>query len=122
MYQLPTYAAAALLLTGSHPDTPVLAEYGFFAKANFQRIGTRLTPQQWPTVAANLARVLDGIRSGLFVGRPEKSQFRLSFVKCPYCDPDGLGTAERWAEFDRKSSDPRVAALLGTTDEEVGDD
>lgn len=122
LYQLPTYAAAALLLTGSHPDTPVLAEYGFFAKGKFQRIGTRLTPQQWPTVAANLARVLDGIRSGLFVGRTEKSQYRLSFVKCPYCDPDGLGTAERWAEFDRKSSDPRVAALLGTADEEAGDD
>lgn len=118
LFQLPTYAAAALVLTGSHPDTPVLAEYGFFAKGNFQRIGTRLTPQQWPGVGADLAHVVGGIRSGLFLARPEKSQFRLSFVKCPYCDPDGLGTAERWAEFDRKQSDPRVRALFATEAED----
>ena len=73
-----------------------------------------------------MARVLSGIRSGLFVALPQKAQYRLSFVRCPYCDPDGLGTAERWAEFERKVTDPRVLALLGldadTSAESVGGD
>lgn len=44
-----------------------------------------------PKVYDALQHVLDGIRSGVFVARPEKSQFRLSFVPCEYCDPDHLG-------------------------------
>ncbi len=116
-FQLPAYAAAALAITGAAPTTPVLAEYGFFAKGDFKRVGGRLTPERWHDVGAQLTRVLDGIRSGLFVARPEKAQYRLSFVRCPYCDPDGLGTAERWTEFERKSADPRVIALLGLGDD-----
>lgn len=121
-FQLPAYAAAALAAAGAAPDTRVLAEYSFLAKGDFKRVEAVFTPSTWAEVGAHMARVIDGIRSGLYVGRPEKAQYRLSFVSCPYCDPDGLGTAERWAEFERKTADPRVAALLGLDDSEAGDD
>ena len=125
-FQLPAYAAAALAITGMPAGTPVLAEYGFFAKGGFARVGGRLTTERWDEVGQHLARVLSGIRSGLFVALPQKAQYRLSFVRCPYCDPDGLGTAERWAEFERKVTDPRVLALLGldadTSAESAGGD
>lgn len=122
-FQLPAYAAAALAMTGADSGTPVHAEYGFFAKGNFRRIGSSIGNAQWPAIGVRMAQVLDGIRSGLFVALPAKSQFKLSFTQCEYCDPDHLGTAERWAEFERKAADPRVAALLGlVTDDDSGTD
>jgi len=112
-FQLPAYAAAARALVGLPAHAPVLAEYGFLATGNYARVGCTVDGANLPVVQERLGQVVDGIRSALFVGRPEKAQYRLSFVRCPYCDPDGLGTADRWAEFERKVHDPRVAALLG---------
>lgn len=115
-FQLPAYAAAALALVGDETtaaDTAVIAEYGFFGRGDYQRVTCTIDPDAWPQVTTALERILHGIRSGVFVARPEKSQFRLSFVPCEYCDPDHLGTAERWSQFERKLADPRVAALLG---------
>ena len=102
--------------------TPVIAEYGFFGKEKYSRVTCTIGPSSWPTITSTLEHVLDGIRSGVFVARPEKSQFRLSFVPCEYCDPDHLGTAPRWEEFERKQADPRVAALLGLTPQEDATD
>lgn len=120
-FQLPAYAAAALGITGEPLTTPVIAEYGFFGKESYERVTCTIGPSSWPTVTGMLQHILDGIRSGVFVARPDKSQFRLSFVPCEYCDPDHLGTAERWEEFERKQADPRVAALLGLTTEDATD-
>ncbi len=111
--QLPAYAAAALQLTGLTQQTPVIAEYGFMGREHFKRVTSVVGPQNWPEVSDAFERILAGIRSGLFVALPEKSQFRLSFTKCEYCDPDHLGTSELWTEFERKLADPRVTALLG---------
>ena len=111
--QLPAYAAAALLHAGLDRDTPVVAEYGFMGREGFKRISTTIGPQNWPVVGAVLQHIVNGIRSGLFVARPEKSQFRLTFTPCEYCDPDHLGTADAWRRFSHKSADPRVIALLG---------
>ena len=46
------------------------------------------------------------------------------FVPCWYCEPDGLGTATRWAEWERKRHDPALARWLaedpeGTQPEET---
>lgn len=117
-FQLPAYAAAALGITDEPRSTPVIAEYGFFGREDFRRVSCTIGPEAWPQVTGALQHILDGIRSGVFVARPEKSQFRLSFVPCEYCDPDHLGTAERWTEFERKLADPRVVALFGQAEEE----
>jgi hypothetical protein len=111
--QLPAYAAAALAYAAEPNTTPVIAEYGFFGKAKYQRTTVQIGPQSWPQVQRAIEHIITGIRSGLFVARPEKSQFKLSFTPCEYCDPDHLGTADAWRRFERKLADPRVAALLG---------
>ncbi|MDO8364096.1 MAG: PD-(D/E)XK nuclease family protein [Actinomycetota bacterium] len=111
--QLPAYAAAALALAGQPVGTPVVAEYGFLGRAEFKRVTCTIDDHGWPQVSNALAHIVQGIRSGLFVARPDKSQYRLSFTPCPWCDPDNLGTADKWAEFERKQHDPRVAELLG---------
>lgn len=126
-FQMPAYAAAALALVrgdtaSAGHDTPVIAEYSFFGRSDYQRVTCTIGPDAWPQVTNALDRIMQGIRSGVFVARPEKSQFRLSFVPCEYCDPDHLGTAERWSQFERKLADPRVAALLGTADADAGAD
>ena len=118
-FQLPAYAAAALGIAGEPLTTPVIAEYGFFGREKYNRVTCTIGPSSWLAVTSTLQHVLEGIRSGVFVARPEKSQFRLGFVQCEYCDPDHLGTAERWEEFERKQADPRVAALFGIADEAV---
>jgi hypothetical protein len=111
--QLPAYAAAALAYAEEPNTTPVIAEYGFFGKAKYQRTTVQIGPKSWPQVQRAIEHIISGIRSGLFVARPEKSQFKLSFTPCEYCDPDHLGTADAWRRFERKLADPRVAALLG---------
>lgn len=115
--QLVVYAAAARAATGTGADTPVVAEYSFLAKGKFKRIGATVDTTNQQVATQALAAIAHGIRSRLFVALPQKAQYRLSFNRCPWCDPDDMGTAERWEEFERKQHDPRVAALLGLTDD-----
>lgn len=118
--QLPAYGAAALALNGLRPGSPVRAEYGFLGKGQYERIGASFSAQTWSGVGDALQAIAEGIRSGLFIARPEKSQFRLAgWVTCDYCDPDHLGTAELWNEFERKQHDPRLLPVLGVVE---GDD
>ena len=59
-----------------------------------------------------LSAVVAGIESGWFPNRPERPGWRM-FVSCEYCEPDHLGTADRWAEWDRKHNDPRLHPWFG---------
>ncbi len=111
LFQLPSYAAAARLRFGE-PDTPVHAEYGLLRKGDYARPGYSMTPAVDALVSESLARVVAGIEAGFFPNRPERPGWRF-FVGCHYCEPDGLGTAERWSEWDRKQHDARLAAWFG---------
>ncbi len=115
VFQLPAYAAAARALSGT-PDAVVYAEYGLFAKAGYERLGYTVTPGVWAGVQRDLAHVVDGIEAGFFPARPEPPGWRL-FVSCEYCEPDHLGTAERWADWERKRHDPRLAPWFGPADD-----
>jgi ATP-dependent helicase/nuclease subunit B len=117
LFQLPSYAAAARKRFGQ-PDTPVRAEYGLLRKGDYARPGYLVTPEVDAAVSNALALVISGIETGFFPNRPERPGWRF-FVGCHYCEPDGLGTAERWAEWERKQHDPRLAPWFGT--EEVGE-
>ncbi|MCE9621041.1 MAG: PD-(D/E)XK nuclease family protein [Actinomycetia bacterium] len=111
--QLPAYGAAALALGGLAPGSPVHAEYGFLAKGQYGRIGAEFNAPTWQGVGEVLQGIAQGIQSGLFIALPEKSQFRRpGYVTCEYCDPDHLGTAELWAEFERKQLDPSLVPVL----------
>lgn len=112
LFQLPSYAAAARALFGD--DTPVRAEYGLLRKGDYERPGVVLTDEVVARVGEQLTLVVDGIESGFFPNRPQRPGWRM-FVECEYCEPDHLGTAERWAEWERKQHDPRLARWFGAT-------
>jgi len=107
LFQLPTYAAGARALTGQ-PDADVAAYYSFFARGKYRQHGYVLDDDAWGSVTEQLGNVIDGIRSGLFPHRPEAPGFQL-FVRCKYCQPDGLSTADLYAEWEAKRNDPRGA-------------
>jgi ATP-dependent helicase/nuclease subunit B len=50
--------------------------------------------------------IADGIASGIFSPHPEEPASFVPFVSCPFCDPDGLGTRHRWAEWEKKRDHP----------------
>ncbi len=111
--QLAAYAAAVSPLA---PGATVRAEYSFVR--GFKPIGTSFPPGEWPEVGAQLVAIVDGIAAGLFFAVPPRSQHRLPFVRCEYCDPDHLGTAERYEEFRRKLVDPLLARWSDANDDD----
>jgi RecB family exonuclease len=111
-FQLPAYAAAAGVIAAA-PDRlpglePVRAEYSFFQRGGYQRIGYDLDADVWALVAADLQHVVSGIEAGWFPATAPKPQYRFR-IECQFCEPDSLGTAERYAEWERKRLDPRLA-------------
>jgi hypothetical protein len=106
-FQLPVYAAAARVLL-HRPDATVRAEYAFFERAKFRRIPITLDEHSWALVGEDLSRVIEGIEAGVFPAIPDPAGYQ-HYVRCRYCQPDGLGTGERWPEWERKRHDRRLA-------------
>jgi hypothetical protein len=106
-FQLPAYAAAAASMFAS-TETDVVAEYDFFSKVQYQRRGYTVDGHVRERVAAELAHLVAGIEAGFFPATPgpPKYEFR---IDCQFCEPDRLGTAERFAEWQTKCHDPRLA-------------
>lgn len=117
-FQLPVYAAAALALRDEEvgaTTTEVLAEYDFFARGNYERIGYTFDGDVWARVQDDLGTVVDGIESNLYPAVTEPPKFEY-FIRCQYCQPDGLGVDERYSEWVRKRSDSRLARWFPTED------
>ena len=109
-YQLPVYAAAALARHGEMAgtsSTPVHAEYDFFARGDYRRLGYTFDSNVWELVSNELGEVVAGIESGLYPAVTEPPKFEY-LVTCRYCQPDGLGVHERYAEWNAKRHDPRI--------------
>jgi RecB family exonuclease len=111
-FQLPAYAAAASVIGAGHERLPgleaVRAEYSFFQRGGYQRIGYELDAEVWGKVGDDLQRVVSGVEAGWFPATAIKPQYQHR-IACQYCEPDSLGTAERYAEWERKRLDPRLA-------------
>jgi ATP-dependent helicase/nuclease subunit B len=121
-FQLPTYAAAALAIFGDAATPPsVHAEYDFFERGGYRRHGYSFDETVWEHVAADLGKLVAGIETGLFPATPEipKWEFR---INCHYCQPDGLGVAERFGEWQLKQVDPRFAAWVPNHDGDNSDE
>jgi ATP-dependent helicase/nuclease subunit B len=105
------YALAARAAT-NQPDAAVTAEYRFATtKAHFQAKEVSLTPDVHATVVADLATIVAGIEAGLFPAHPRRPTWQF-WVDCPACDPDGVGTGERWHEWTRKKDAPVLAGYV----------
>jgi ATP-dependent helicase/nuclease subunit B len=103
-FQLPVYAAAARQAL-HRPDATVEVGYTFFRP--FKRTSVVFDEEVWKRVGESLADVVAGIEGGVFPARPARPGFRM-YVPCWYCEPDGLGTAARWSEWERKRHDPAL--------------
>ena len=119
-FQLPAYAAAALAVHGAGDplttDLGVLAEYDFFAKGGYQRLGYQFDRSIWQQVADDLAHVIGGIESGLFPAVTGPPQYEY-FISCRFCQPDELGVHERFAEWEAKRHDRRLAPWFPPDDD-----
>jgi RecB family exonuclease len=107
--QLVVYGVAARALRGT-PTTPVVAEYWFVNdRPPLLPRGYAVTDAVLAHVGTTLATIVDGIEGGVFPARPTASSSD-PYVRCRYCDPDGLGVTDRRREWERKRDDPALAA------------
>jgi hypothetical protein len=106
--QLAVYGVAARV-HGGEPDAEVLAEYWFVnARADFKRIGYRVTDDVLERVCGTLDTIVAGIEAGVFASHPTQVSSS-PWVECAACDPDGLGVTELRRAWDRKRSSPELA-------------
>jgi hypothetical protein len=62
----------------------------------------------WHQVANDLDLLVRGIDAGMFPATPDVPKWQ-PWIDCHYCEPDGLGVAERSTEWQLKQTDPRLA-------------
>jgi ATP-dependent helicase/nuclease subunit B len=106
--QLVVYGVAARASQGT-PTTPVVSEYWFVNdRPPMLHKGYAVTDEVLAQVGGTLATIVDGIEKGVFPARPTASSSD-PYVRCRYCDPDGLGVTDRRREWERKRDDPAVA-------------
>jgi hypothetical protein len=105
--QLPIYG----LVARSHlrnPSAGVWTGYWFLNDdSKFATVGYFLTPEVLSELDAVLRTIVDNIEAGVFIAHPNVPS---SFNKgnCPYCDPDRLGTTERYRQWERKKLAPEL--------------
>jgi ATP-dependent helicase/nuclease subunit B len=108
--QLAVYGMAARAFRKGFADAPVVAEYWFVGDSpGLIHIGYQVTDEVLEAVGATLATIVDGIERGTFPARPPANSGD-PFVRCPYCNPDGIDTTDLRRAWERKRHDPQVAA------------
>jgi len=108
MLQLPIYAHAARLLLGDAGDEPIHAAYWFVLRDPLNPRGYFVDAPVEEALDRALRVIVDGIDNGIFVPKPRVPGWSM-YIECPYCDPDGLGTADLHREWVRKQGAPELA-------------
>jgi RecB family exonuclease len=129
--QLPVYALAARARFGD-ADTPVEAMY-WFVRKDRGRVQVPLTQEVERTYAETVGLIARSVANRVFPARaPAEPDFRR--VKCPYCNPDGLGHADlrrRWetkrlapelVDYTRLVEPQALEGSLGADEDSVGGD
>jgi ATP-dependent helicase/nuclease subunit B len=115
--QLAVYGVAARAFQGT-PDARVAAEYWFVGEGpGFSYIGYEVTDEVLARVGETLATIVHGIEHGVFPGRPTESSSD-PFVRCWFCNPDGLGSRDRRREWEAKRHDPALSAYANLAEPE----
>lgn len=102
--QLAVYGLAAGQLADGDRDGPapgVASHYWFVStRGEFALRGYPVTGGVAQRLARAVALATDGIAAGAFPPRPVKPEWR-PFTPCVYCDPDDLGTTDRYRDWER---------------------
>ncbi len=120
--QLPVYAYAARAAYGA-AGTRVEAYYWFVGRGQNLRIGYEVDHDVDAVFAKALRTIVDGIEGGVFPAEPP-APAPTPFVRCRFCDPDGMGTTDRWREWERKFAAPELHGFhsLSVPDEPAADE
>jgi RecB family exonuclease len=118
LLQLPVYAYAARAAYGA-PDTAVSAFYWFVGKGGNRRIGYAVDAAVDDTFTTTVRTIVEGIEHGVFPSVPDEPA-PTPFVKCSFCDPDGMGTTDRWREWERKWAAPELDGFHALAGIETG--
>lgn len=117
--QLPVYAYAARAAYGE-TSTPVRSAY-WFVRRTPGRVpldGLALTPEVAGRYAETVGGLVSSISRGLFPLRaPAEPDF--VYVKCAYCNPDGIGHGGNRERWERKRHDPVLHGLLTLLEPDV---
>jgi RecB family exonuclease len=115
--QLPVYAHAARARFGD-PGTPVEAMYWFVRRDRGKRVQVPLTGIVEQTYAETVGLITRSIAHGMFPARaPAEPDFR--WVKCPYCNPDGLGHSEARRRWEAKRLAPELVGYTALVEPEA---
>ncbi len=112
--QLPAYAHAALQVRGGERAE---AAYWFVRKGKRtpDRIPLELTAGLEQTYADTIGTLVASIAGGLFVAKPPDDP-DYGWVRCWYCNPDGIGHGDVRERYARKRHDPALRDLVGLID------
>lgn len=108
--QLPIYALAARAHV-NNPDASVWAGYWFLnEESKFVTIGYHVTPEVASIVDDVVTTIVDNIEAGVFPAHPPPPS-TFNAMNCRYCDPDLLGTSERFRQWERKKESAELDAF-----------
>lgn len=114
--QLGLYGLAVAAAAGA---AGVHSEYWFTsARGRFSRVGYPVTAAVEAEVRRALGIVVDGMRRGTFPMKPAEPGFRV-FTDCRFCDPDDLGTTDRFREWETIRHDPQLHDYVAFVEPEV---
>jgi RecB family exonuclease len=115
--QLPVYAHAARAVYAPSAATPTAAYYWFVGRGDNQQIGYVVDAAVDTIFMTAVRTIVEGVEAGVFVAIPP-APGPTPFVACKYCDPDALGTAERYRDWERKCDAPELAGLRSLAGDE----
>jgi ATP-dependent helicase/nuclease subunit B len=116
--QLSLYARALAGWEGSDGQELRATYWYISAKGGFARVGVVVDDAVIARQEEVLDTIVGGIHGGIFVANPDRST--TPWVTCAYCDPDGLGTAELGARFERLGrTAPELHAYVGMVEPDL---
>jgi RecB family exonuclease len=107
--QLPVYAYAARAAYGG-PATKVEAYYWFVGRGRNAKVGYEVDEAVDAVFVDTVRTIVDGIEAGVFPLAPVEPA-PSPFIACHFCDPDGMGTNDRWREWERKQNAPELSVF-----------
>lgn len=121
--QLPVYALAAAKHFAAGDVTAAVehAAYWFITgqPGRWSWLGLGVDRRLMDRFGRVVNMIVSGIRGGVFPGHAEIGDDRRGYTVCPYCDPDGLGTAEVRRDWLRKRSDGALAGFVALVEPEA---